>query len=146
MAAIKATTIYSYGDPVFGRVTLPKKTAADVLEVGHFLKFTATGVELTDATADDATFVGICGTDSDGADGPSNILVYQQCIIEAPSVSVAYNLGDGLSLVVADAATLDDSAPLLNVVCWAWKDYTAVTTSVKVLVDVRALGKLYPTD
>jgi len=143
MADVKATVVYQPGDSIFGRVTLAKITAADDIQIGDFLKSTgATGVEKLAAVTDDATFVGVSGMLSEDADGPSNLLVYTQCIIEVPVVSAAYNFGAGLKYNVAGGALEADAA--FNTIAWAWETKGAGTTSLKVLVDVLLLAKLFP--
>ena len=70
-----------------GRLVLPKKTAADDLQIGDFLNWDTSGVEKMGAATDDASFIGVCGTLSEDADGPDQIMVYLKAIVEVPSES-----------------------------------------------------------
>jgi len=142
MADVKATTILQPGDPIFGRVTLAKKTAADDIQKGDFLKLTTGEVEKMAAATDDATFVGIAAMKSEDADGPSTILVYTQCIIQMAMDSAAYAFGAGLKGNFTNSTLVADGGA--NTIAFAWET-KATTTSLKVLVDVRALGKLFAT-
>ena len=45
MADLKASAILQYGDPIFGRLVLAKKTAGDDLQIGDFLNFDTSGRE-----------------------------------------------------------------------------------------------------
>ncbi len=140
MADLQATVIYQPGDSIFGRVTLPKKTAADDIQIGDFLMSDgANGVEKMTADTDDATFVGVCAMLSKDADGPQILLIYTQCIVEVPVTSASYNFGAGLKWVTG-ALVADGS---VNTIAWAWET-TSTVTSLKVLVDVLALQKLLP--
>ncbi len=139
MADVQASNISNYGDLVFGRTTLDKKTAADDIQIGDFLSLdTLNGVEKMTVVTEDASFVGIAGMLSADADGPDRLLVFTQCIIEVPVTSAAYVFGDGLKWVsgelVADGAA--------NTIAWAYET-KGTTTSLKVLVDVLALQKLF---
>jgi len=143
MADLKATVIYQYGDLLFGRVTLPKKTAADAIEIGDFLVWDASndGVEKVDAAADDATFVGISGCDSADADGVQDILVYTQAIVEVPAESAQYKFGAGL-LYNTNGTVADDAGA--NTIGWVWeKDTGASATSVKMYFNTASLAKLF---
>ena len=140
--ALLASSIYNYGDGVFDRIELDKKTPGDNLRVGDFLKVDTDGaVEVIDAILDDATFVGVCGTLSEDADGPQKILVYTKCIVEVPTASGTYTAGDGLSYST-DAEMVADSDT--NTICWVWEATSgASATSVKAVGDVLSLGKLF---
>ena len=138
MAQLTASAILQYGDAVYGRLTLPKKTAADALTIGDFLSWNTSGVERMDAVGEDATFIGICGMDSADADGPQNILVYTQCICEVASTSATYTPGQSLLWTDGEVAT----GAAANTVCWSL-EYKTTATSLKVLVDTVALAKLF---
>jgi len=135
---LTASAILQYGDAVYGRLTLPKKTPGDVLATGDFLIFSATGVELMNAVTEDIDFIGVCGMDSADADGPQEILVYTQCIVEVASNSDTYLPGQGLLWVdgkVADGSTANTIAYSL--------EYKTSATTLKVLVDVLSLNKQF---
>ena len=139
MADAQATEILLFGDGKFDRLTLPKKTAGDDLQIGDLLKLTAGEIEKMAADTDDATFIGICGTLSADAAGPSQILVYLKCVIQMPMTSATYLAGAGLKWV--SAALVADGAA--NTIAHAWDSGTTVTT-LRVLIDVINLQKVFP--
>jgi len=139
MADLKASAILQYGDAIYGRLTLPKKTAADDLQVGDFLMWDSSGVVKMAAATDDITFIGVCGTLSEDANGPSNILVYMQCICEIPTTSATFQPGAGLKFKT-DGTAEDDAGA--NTICNSL-EYKASATSLKVLVDVVGLQKRF---
>jgi predicted RecA/RadA family phage recombinase len=139
MADLKASAILQYGDAIYGRLTLPKKTAADDLQIGDFLKWDSTGVVKMAAATDDITFIGVCGTLSEDANGPQDILVYTQCICEVPTTSATFQPGAGLKFKTD--STLEDDAGA-NTIANSL-EYKASATSLKVLVDVVSLQKRF---
>ena len=139
MADLKASAILQYGDAIYGRLTLPKLTAADDIQVGDFVHWDSTGVEKVSAAAEDATFLGVCGTLSEDANGPQELLVYTQCIVEVPTTSATFLPGDGLKYKT-DGTLEDDGAA--NTICNSL-EYKTSATSLKVLVDVVSLQKLF---
>ena len=141
MDDLKASAILQYGDPVFGRVTLPKKTAGDDLQVGDFLNWDTSGVEKMSAATDDVSFIGVCGTLSEDADGPDQILVYLNAIVEVPTESANYAPGQSLSMNASNG-TLETASPDANTICHSL-EYKTSATSLKVLVDVVSLQKLF---
>ena len=144
MPKLTAIQIRHYGDGKLDRVTLPKKTAAENIEIGDFLKFTTDGVELMTAAADAATFVGISGTLSKNAEGPRQILVYQKCMVVLPSESGTYKPGDGLKYKPANGTVEDDQDTTPgNTIAWSRDLTPAASTTVKAWVDVVGLQKLY---
>jgi len=139
MADLKASAILQYGDPIFGRLTLPKKTAGDDLQVGDFIQYDATGVEKVTAATDDATFIGVCGTLSEDANGPDQIMVYLNAIVEAPTESANYTPGAGLKFNTNGTLEADGGA---NTMAHSL-EFKSSATSLKVLVDVVSLQKLF---
>jgi hypothetical protein len=139
MADLKASAILQYGDAIYGRLTLPKLTAADDIQVGDFVHWDSTGVEKVSAAAEDATFLGVCGTLSEDANGPQELLVYTQCIVEVPTTSATFTPGLGLKYK-SDGTLEDDGAA--NTICNSL-EYKTSATSLKVLVDVVSLQKLF---
>ena len=140
MANLKATVIYQPGEAIYDRVTLAKKTAADDIQKGDFLKSDgANGVEKVSGATDDATFCGVSAIQSADANGPSTILVYTRCIVECPMESAAYAFAAGLKYNTNGTLEADASA---NTIAWAWET-SGTTTTLKCLVDVRALTKLF---
>lgn len=141
MGDLQATTILQPGEAVFGRVTLPKKTAADDIQKRDFLKLNAGKVDKMAADTDDDAFCGVAAMMSKDADGPQDILVYTRCIVEVPVASGDYDFGNKLSFHTD--GTLRIASPEAGTVAWAWETKDSAT-SLKVLVDVLALAKLFP--
>ncbi len=139
MADLKASAILQYGDPIYGRLTLPKLTAADDLQVGDFVHWDATGVEKVSAATEDATFLGICGTLSEDANGPQQIMVYTQAIVECPTTSASFTPGAGLKYKSDGTLEADGGANTIV----SSLEYKGSATSLKVLVDVVGLQKLF---
>jgi hypothetical protein len=139
MADLKASAILQYGDPIYGRIVLPKLTAADDLQVGDFVHWDATGVEKVSAAAEDITFLGVCGTLSADADGPQQIMVYTQAIVECACESANYTPGQALLYNTNGTVANGASA---NTLAWSL-EYKSSATSLKVLVDVVSLQKLF---
>jgi hypothetical protein len=140
MADIKATKILQFGDGKYDRMTLAKKTAADVIEKGDLLKVTTGEVEKTANVTDDSTFGGVCAMDSADANGPQNILFYLRAICEMPMESAAYNFGAGLKGNYTNGTLEADGGA--NTIAHAWET-KATTTSLKVMFDVLNLAKLF---
>ena len=140
MADLKASAVLNYGDGVFDRIIMNKKTAGDDLQVGDFLKQDDSGgVEKMAAAADDSLFIGVCGTLSKDADGPTEIIVYTKCVVEVPAESAQYYMGAGLKFNTSGTVEADGNA---NTICWVYeKDTGASATSLKAVVDVLKLGK-----
>jgi hypothetical protein len=145
MAKLKATAIYNYGDGVYDRQTLEKHTAGDNIEVGDFLKANSSNpykVQHLDQETTDEYFVGVSGTLSADADGPTDILVYTKCIVEVPANSAHYKFSNGLKYDSANGTVAADGDT--NTIAWVWEGNTGGSaTSVKALVDVVQLGKLF---
>ena len=139
MADLQASNISFPGDPIFGRVTLAKKTAADDIQVGDFLSSDgANGVFKMTADTDDATFVGVSGTLSADATATQLILVYTQCICECPVTSAAYAFAAELKWVTAGLVASGGA----NGIAHAWET-KGTTTTLKVMVDSMLLAKLF---
>jgi hypothetical protein len=96
-------------------------------------------VEKVSAVTEDATFLGVCGTLSEDANGPQELLVYTQCIVEVPTTSATFTPGLGLKYK-SDGTLEDDGAA--NTICNSL-EYKTSATSLKVLVDVVSLQKLF---
>jgi len=140
MADLKATQILQFGDGKFDRMTLAKKTAADDIQVGDFLKCTSGEVEKMAAVTDDGTFCGVSAMKSADANGIQNILFYTRCIVEMPMESAAYEFGAGLKGNFTNGTLEADGSA--NTIAHAWET-KATTTSLKCLVDVLNLAKLF---
>lgn len=143
MADLKATSIRQMGDGKFDRVTLPKKTAAEEIEKGDFLVYDGTGVTKMSAVTGDATFVGVSGMDSADADGPQELLVYTKCICVVPAESFAFKLGTGVRFHTNGTVEQDQDTTPANTIAWSIEHHGSAVTSLKVLVDVVGLQKLF---
>lgn len=143
MADLKATSIRQVGDGTLDRLTLPKKTAADDIQIGDFLIWDGTGVVKMSAANQDATFVGVCGTLSQDANGPQELLVYQECICQVPVESGTYTIGDGLRFHTNGTMENDQTTTPANTIAWSIEHHGSAVTSLKVRVSVLALAKLF---
>lgn len=141
MADLQATQIRQMATAVYGRITLPKKTAADDIQKGDFLKLTSGEVEKMDAAADASTFIGVSAMKSEDADGPQKILVYLQCIVIIDVESASYAFGAGLKGNFTNGTLEADGSA--NTIAHAWET-KATTTSLRALVDVINLAKVFP--
>jgi hypothetical protein len=132
-------------DNMTGRVAVP--VAADtVLNPGDFVSYESGKAVLLDAATEDATFIGV----AEGASGnnvlfqPTHINVLLKAVVEAPVASAAYTVGQALAYnetsgVLEVTATSDS-----NTIAWAFEDTEGTSvTSLKVLIDVVKLGKLF---
>jgi len=141
MADLIASIILQMGKPIFGRVTLPKASAAEEVLKGVFLKSTAGVVAPVAGATDDATFCGIAAMLSADAEGPLNVLVYTRCIVEVPMTAASYIFGQDLKYKTD--GTLEDAGGA-NTIAWAWETKTVgAGGTLKVLVDVVMLAKLF---
>lgn len=140
MADVKATQIIQFGPAIFGRITLPKKTAGDDIQKGDFLKLTSGAVEKMAAADEDATFIGIAAMKSEDANGPQKILVYLQCILQMPVESDSYTFGEALQGNFSNSTLQTNAA---ETIAHAWETKNT-TTTLKVLVDVVNLQKVFP--
>ena len=144
--SLKATKILQYGDALYGRVTLPKESAATVIEVGDFVKVVLGKVQPIAATEADE-FAGVAGMLSTAdAGAPENVLVYTQAIVEVPAQSGQYRFGAPLQKHVTND-TVEASAGADSTLGYVWQSDTgAAATSVLMLIDIRAVsGLLKPT-
>lgn len=108
------------------------------VEVGDLISFeSSAGVKL-DAAAEDATFIGVSQTKSiSGQTDP--LSVDMDGLFEAAVESASYSIGDALSYNASND-TLEASTA--NTIAWA-AETKASATSLKVFIDVLALGKFF---
>lgn len=141
MPNVRAIQIRHYGDGKHDRITLPKKTASEDIEIGDFLRWDGTGVVKMSAANQDTTFVGISGTKSANADGPREILVYQKANALVPVTNAQYTPGQGLKVHASNDELVDDDGSLT--IAWSIEFHGANTALLRVHVDVVGLQKLY---
>lgn len=145
MPELKAKSIRQMGDAVYGRLTLPKKTAAENIEKGHFLIKDDHAVTKMTAGTQWNVFAGVSAMLSKDAKGPQNLLVYTQCVVIVPAASARYSFGQAVDFEhgndrVKAAANGNEQA-----IGWVWEaDTGAGATEVKIMVDVTKLGGLFP--
>jgi hypothetical protein len=142
MATAQASSIRQPGGLIFGRVTLPKKTAAQAILKGSFLMLdVATGtVELLDSATKGHLFIGVSDTESLNAAGDQEILVYTEGIIEVSAESDAYIAQEALSMNVTNGTV--QSAPATNntTIGWCYKTTAASATKVLMVFDTKRTG------
>lgn len=112
------------------------------LEPGDLISYESNlGVKM-DSETEDATFLGVCKDKVRSGDTFPNIVVARKCIVEAAVTSAAYTIGQALMLNVA---TQKLEAATANSIAWSYQDTGgASVTTLKVLIDTVALGKLFP--
>jgi len=124
----------------FGPLEFPV-TSATAIEVGDFVAFDGTDLELVDAVTDDNIFLGVAGGKS-LVGSTSRIPVYIQCVCNGAVASSTYAFGDGLKFNAtnnnletdgADGATEDTIAHVFE-----YKSGTI--TDVNFMVDIINLG------
>lgn len=131
-------------DNITGRVVVP--VADDtVINPGDFVSYESGKAVLLDAATEDASFLGV----AEGASGnnvlypPTHINVLLKAVVEAPVASAAYTVGAALSYNETNK-NLEVASGNANTIAWAFEDTEGVSvTSLKVLVDVTKLGKLF---
>lgn len=122
--------------------TLPVETAT-VISKGDLVSYESGYAVLVDAAADDATFVGV-SMSATKAGEVEPIVIQMQCIAEATVDSAAYTYGQSLTIGTGTGALADGGA---NTIAWSVIDTASVdVTSLKILVDVTKLGKIFPVN
>ena len=94
---------------------------------------------------DDATLAGIAFGENSTELAASEIVICTLCEVEADVTSATYALGAGLkysagSTTVDWSFVADGSA---NTIAWAYREEASAVTSLRILFDVRLLGKLF---
>lgn len=128
------------GDEKLGR-TVVNVDSGTVITAGMFVSYeSGKGVPL-DAQAEDATFIGVAeGQTKAGETDPISVIT--QGVVECSVTSAAYTIGQGLHF---NASTGALEAATANTLAWSWEDTKgANATSLKVLVDIVKLAKLFP--
>lgn len=136
---LKAKEIFQYGDKVYGRVTLPKKTASDAIDIGTFLRVDAGEVHPLTSTGQAATFIGISGFRSDANSDPVRGLVHTQALVTVDAAAGTYTHGEPLQLDGANERVTAASGAN-NTLGWVWENTEAGATEVVMMVDTRLLG------
>jgi len=145
MPELKAKSIRQMGDAVYGRLTLPKTTAAEAIKKGHFLRKSSEGVTKMTNSNQWNTFVGVSAMQSDDAKGPQSLLVYAQCVVVVPAASAQYSFGEAVSFEHGEDRVEKATAGNQEAIGWVWEaDTGADATEVKIMVDVTKLGGLFP--
>jgi len=128
------------GDEKIGRIAVPIASAT-VIPAGMFVSYESGLAVPLDLQAEDVTFLGVA--EGQSKNGETDLIsVITQGVFEVPVTSAAYAIGAGLHF---NASTGALEAATANTIAWAWEDTKGVSvTTLKVLVDVLALNKLFP--
>jgi len=128
------------GDEKLGRIAVPIASAT-VITAGMFVSYESGLAVPLDAQAEDATFIGVAeGQSKDGETDPISVIT--QGVVECSVTSAAYAIGAGLHFNASSGAL---EAATANTLAWSWEDTKgASVTTLKVLVDVVKLAKLFP--
>lgn len=117
---------------------------ATALEPGDLVSYEGGLAVKMNAEAEDATFLGVCKDKVKLLDTFPNVVVATKCIVDSAVTSAAYTIGQALMLNNA-SQTLEASTA--NSIAWAFEDTGGVSvTTLKVLIDVVALNKLFAVD
>jgi hypothetical protein len=128
------------GDLQLNRLAVPTENTAE-WEAGQLLSFeNGYAVKLDDA-AEDATFLGVSLDKRKLGDTFPDVGVQIKGIFEVPVTNGTYTIGEALGYN-ASTDVLESSST--NTIAWAWENKTG--TSLKVLIDVPLLGKLFPVN
>jgi hypothetical protein len=133
--------LQSAGD--LDRFPIPVGASTD-LEMGDFVSLESNAAVLMDAAAEDATFAGymINQVHTDYSE-PDQAIVGLRGILLCTATSATYGFGDGLVYTAENTVAADAGA---NTMAWSGAEETAAVTSLKVIIDVIALGKLFAVD
>lgn len=133
--------IRKYSDGKLDRLMIPIASATAIVK-GEALSYESGNAVKVDASTDDATFIGISDDDHLANSGATKISCIINCVADAPVQSASYTLGQGLKYNTA--GTLEGTTGA-DLIAWSLED-TATTsvTTLKVLFDVPAIGKLFP--
>jgi len=128
------------GDEKIGRMAVPIASAT-VIPAGMFVSYESGLAVPLDVQAEDVTFIGVAeGQSKAGETDPISVII--EGVVEAVVTSAAYTIGQGLHFNASTGALESATA---NTIGWSWEDTRgASVTSLKVLIDVVRLGKLFP--
>ncbi|HLD98270.1 MAG TPA: hypothetical protein VI815_03010 [Candidatus Nanoarchaeia archaeon] len=129
------------GDERFDLISVPVE-AATVIANGDLVSYESGYAVKLDAEAEDATFVGVCERGSN-LNETTPITVWRKAIVEATVDSAAFAIGDGISL--SAGGTLEKAGDNILMHCFESSVGVSVTT-VKAVIDVQSLGKLFATN
>ena len=125
------------------RAQLPN-AAGTALTRGDYGSYESSAVVLMDAVTEDATFCGVHITNHPASTtgNPNEAVMALKCQIEGTVASASYDFGDGLKYSAAKTLVADGGE---NTMAHA-AERGASVTSLKILIDVVALGKLFTVD
>lgn len=134
------STIRLMGDEKLGRIAVPVESAT-VITAGMFVSYESGYAVPLDAQTEDATFLGVAEGQTKAGE-TDDISVITQGVFQCSVTSAAYTIGQGLHFNASTGALENATA---NTLAWSWEDTAGVSvTTLKVLVDVVALAKLFP--
>lgn len=136
--------VRNHGNPLLDVIEIPIE-AATVLEPGMPVSYESGYAVPLDAATEDATFAGIALDKHVAGDTyPGKVLVELTCKVDAPVASGAYTIGQALAY---NASNKNFEASTADTMLWSLQDTAGGNvTTLKCLVDVRALGKLFPVN
>lgn len=122
--------------------TVPGSTVD--LERGDFVSFEAGVAVLMNAETEDATFAGFMLNQYDADKRvPQQVVLALVGMLQCTATSATYNAFDCLKYAAENTVVADGGA---NTIAWVAKDYAAAATSIKVYINVPALGKLFASN
>jgi hypothetical protein len=128
------------GDEKIGRIAVPIASAT-VIPAGQFVSYESGLLVPFDTQNEDVTFIGVAEGQSKAGE-TDLVSVIVQGVVECSVTSAAYTIGQGLHFNASTGALENATA---NTIAWSWEDTKgASVTSLKVLVDIVALNKLFP--
>jgi len=128
------------GDDQLDRISVPIESAT-VVASGDLISYEGGYAVKLDAAAEDATFLGVSESQSKVGE-TDDLVVIRKCIAESVVASAAYTIGAALAY---NASNGNLEASTANTIAWAYETSKGVSvTSLKVLIDVVHLSKLFP--
>lgn len=117
--------------------------AATAIEVGDLISYEGSAAVLLNADTEDATFIGYAiNQHTANQPEPDRLVVGLRGVLKMTVTSATYDFGDGLKYTSENTLVADGGA---NTLAWAG-EYAATVTTLKVIVDVIKLGKLFGVD
>jgi|SRR5690606_8396537 len=121
-------------------VALPTEATAE-WEQGQLISLESGYAVKLDAATEDATFAGVSLDKRKLGDTYPDVVVATKGIFEATVQNDVYTVGDALAY---NAGTDELEKSTANTIAWAHENKTG--TTLKVLIDVKKLGKLFPVN
>jgi hypothetical protein len=128
------------GDLSMDLISLPAASAT-VFDQGQLISCESNKAVKLDAATEDITFAGVAMDKKVAGEDYPDVVICTKGIFEGAVASAAYTLGEALAY---NASNDNLESSTANTIAWAAEDTKGVTvTTLKVMIDVKALGKLY---